>query len=145
VGGRHGLHRGGSVGVDQGLTRLFYDGTCGLCRGAVRFAAKHDREGHLRFAPLGGSTFLRWIPVEQRAGLPDSLVVQTPEGEVLLRSAAVIHLLCRMGPGWRWVGVALRWIPLPLRDGAYRLVAWLRPTTRACPPHGPGQDARFEP
>jgi len=145
VGGRQRLHRGGAVGADQGLTRLFYDGTCGICRWAVHFAAKRDWQEQLRFAPLGGSTCLRLIPEAQRVALPDSLVVLTAEGEVLLRSAAVIHLLGQMGPGWRMVGVGLSWVPPFLRDGSYRLIAWLRPTSRACPMDGTGQDARFEP
>ncbi len=126
------------------MTRLFYDGGCGLCRGTVRFAARHDRLGRIRFAPLGGTTFLRMIPASSRVSLPDSLVVLTPEGELLTRSEAVIHLLRRMGPVWNLGGIVLGWIPGPLRDAGYRLVARLRPRKRACPLEAPGPE-RFDP
>src|SRR5688500_7691993 len=33
---------------------LLYDGTCGLCNGAVQLVLRHDRRGTLRFAPLQG-------------------------------------------------------------------------------------------
>lgn len=51
----------------------------------------------------------------------DSVVVSTG-GEVLTKSDAVFALLARCGFPWslaRWSG----WIPRPLRDGIYDLVA----------------------
>lgn len=145
MGRRRGLHRGGAVGPDQGLTRLFFDGGCGLCSGAARLVARGDREGEIRFAPLGGATFLRCVPESERAGLPDSLVVQTPEGLLLTRTEAVIHLLNRMGPGWRQMGGLLGWTPRLLRDGIYGLAARLRPRRRACARNDLASDKRFEP
>lgn len=127
------------------MTRLFYDGNCGLCGGAVRVVARHDRSGQIRFAPLGGETFERLVPAEVRAGLPDSLVVFTPEGDLLTQSGAVIHLLLRMGPAWRLMGTVLAWIPESLRDAAYRLIARLRPRGRACAWEAREGDARFDP
>jgi len=138
------LHRGGAVGADQGLTRLFYDGGCGLCQGAVRFAAHHDSSGAIRFAPLGGETFRRLVPGEVIPHLPDSLVVLTPSGQLLLASDAVLHLLGRMGPGWRWLGAALAWVPAGWRDAAYRSVARRR-RRGACPWEPLAGSDRFDP
>lgn len=132
MGGGHRVHRRGPVDPHQGVTRVFFDGTCGLCRGAVRFAARRDRSAALRFAPLGGETFQRRVPAVLQATLPDSLVVLTPAGEVLVGSTAVAHLLLRLGGGWGRVGAALGWVPLPLREAAYRLVALLRPAEGPC-------------
>lgn len=147
-----GLHRGGPVGADQGLTpdpspgptRVFYDGSCGLCHGAVRFAARRDTLRRLRFAPLDGPTFRRAVPAEARRDLPDSLVVLTAEGAVLSRSEAILHLLRRLGSPWLAVAATLAWVPVPLRDGIYRLVARLRRRREACALVAPGDD-RFEP
>ncbi|MCB1033734.1 MAG: DUF393 domain-containing protein, partial [Acidobacteria bacterium] len=72
---------------------LFYDGNCGLCHGAVRFALRHDRKGCLTFAPLQGETFLREVTEPQRAALPDSLVLLMEDGELLTRSTSVIALM----------------------------------------------------
>jgi predicted DCC family thiol-disulfide oxidoreductase YuxK len=139
-----GLHRGGAVGPGQGLTHLFYDGGCGVCRGAVRFTAKRDRSRLIRFAPLGGETFERLVQSHLRAGLPDSIVILTPEGELLCRSGAVLHLLYRMGPMWHLVGILLSWIPVRLRDWSYDLLARWRPNGRACAAEAFLGDDRFE-
>jgi predicted DCC family thiol-disulfide oxidoreductase YuxK len=133
------------MGPGQGLTHLFYDGGCGVCRGAVRFAAKRDVSHLLRFAPLGGATFEQLVPPGLRTGLPDSLVVLTPEGGLLTRSEAVIHLLHRMGPPWRLVGFLLTWTPIHLRDWVYDQVARRRPAGRPCPRGFESSDPRFKP
>jgi predicted DCC family thiol-disulfide oxidoreductase YuxK len=127
------------------VTYLFYDGGCGLCCGSVRFAAARDRSGRIRFAPLNGETFRRLVPAEARTTLPDSLVALTPEGDLLTESGAIIHLLRRMGPAWRLAGAVLAWIPAPIRDGAYRLIARRRPRKQGCAWAVPLQDGRFDP
>jgi predicted DCC family thiol-disulfide oxidoreductase YuxK len=133
------------MGPGQGLTHLFYDGSCGICRGAVRFVAKRNASCLIHFAPLGGETFERLISSDRRAGLPDSLVVLTPEGELLTRSGAVIHLLHRMGPNWRLMGLLLTWTPVHLRDWIYDQVARRRPAGRPCPREFISGDPRFKP
>ena len=133
------------MGADQGLTRLFYDGGCGLCHGLARFVARHDRTGKLRFAPLRGETFTRRMPPENREGLPDSLVVLSPEGSLLTRSGAAIHLLLRMGPGWRACGLALGWVPSVIRDAAYDLLARHRPRRQVCAREDRVEGDRFDP
>src|SRR5438067_1150934 len=85
-----------------GTDTLFYDGHCGLCHRAVRFVLAEDRTGTaFRFAPLDGDAFRAALPAADRAQLPDSIVVRTAEGAVLTRSAAVRHILQRLGGLWR--------------------------------------------
>jgi predicted DCC family thiol-disulfide oxidoreductase YuxK len=106
---------------------LFYDGHCGLCHHAVKFVLRHDRSGTaFRFAPLQGETFLARVGAERRAGLPDSVVVLTREGELLVRSAAFLHIFRRLGGGWRVLAGLLGVIPRGLRDFVYDFVARIR-------------------
>lgn len=106
---------------------LFYDGHCGLCHRTVKFVLKRDRAGNaFRFAPLQGQTFQRLVPPEQRAGLPDSIVVRREDGVLLARSDAFIYILRRLGEGWRAPAAILRVIPRPVRDAVYDLVARIR-------------------
>ena len=106
---------------------LFYDGHCGLCHRAVKFVLKHDRSGTaFRFAPLQGETFLARVAAERRAGLPDSVVVLTRDGELLLRSAAFLHILRRLGGGWRVLASVLSIMPRGLLDLVYDFVARIR-------------------
>jgi len=129
---------------------VFYDGGCGLCHRAVRFAIAHDADGsRFRFASLDSEGFRRRVPAASRAGLPDSIVALTPDGTLLLRSAAVMHVLERVGGGWKVVGRLLQLVPRVVRDAGYDAVARIRyqlfaRPTDACPVTPPELRARFE-
>lgn len=134
--------------------RLFYDGDCGLCHHSVRFVLKRDETGHFRFAPLGGPTFEpfreRAVRANRDRGLPDSIVVVTKGGEVLIRSTAAAHVLRAVGGGWRIVGALLLAIPRPLRDLGYDAVARVRhrlfqEPDDVCPVPPAGQRELFDP
>ena len=130
---------------------LFFDGHCGLCHYAVKFLVKQDRSGMaFRFAPLYGETFQASIPVPQRMGLPDSMVVQTSDGSLLMRSDAWVHVLRRLGGKWKLVAVLLHIIPRPVRNFFYRLVARTRyhvfgSREEICPMMPPNLRTRFHP
>src|SRR5262245_6399251 len=130
---------------------LFYDGECGLCHRWVRFTLRRERgRGLFRYAPLQGPTFARLVPEERRGALPDSVVLRTAEGVLLVRSAAALHVLERLGGGWRALARLARLVPRPLRDFAYdRLAAvrrrlFARPEG-ACPLVPPELAGRFDP
>ncbi|HEX8409467.1 MAG TPA: DCC1-like thiol-disulfide oxidoreductase family protein [Thermoanaerobaculia bacterium] len=106
--------------------RVLYDGTCGFCHSGMRWLIAEDVTGtSFRYAPLGTER-------------PDSVIVQTEAGEVLVRSAAALHLLARMGGLWRVIGVLFGLLPRRVRDGMYDFVARVRyrifgRTKDACP------------
>jgi len=133
-----------------GRDTLFYDGHCGLCHGWVRFVLAEDEKNDIfRFAPLESDAFERRVPEEQRADLPDSLVLCRVDGTLLVRSAAIRHILGRLGGIWRVAGVASGIVPAPIRDRAYAAVAavrhrlFRRPAT-SCPVIPPHLRTRFE-
>jgi predicted DCC family thiol-disulfide oxidoreductase YuxK len=106
---------------------LFYDGHCALCHGTVKFVVKRDRTGSaFRFAPLQGETFQADVTVEQRAGLPDSIVIRSADGSLLARSDAVVRILQRLGGGWRILASILAVIPRGLRDAVYDFIGRVR-------------------
>lgn len=130
---------------------LFYDGHCGLCHRAVKFVLKHDHSGQaFRFAPLQGATFEARVPAERRASLPDSIVVLTNEGALLVRSDAFLHILRRLGGGWKTLAGALAVIPRAVRDAAYDSIARIRYSIfgkrdELCPIVPPDLRSRFDP
>ena len=102
--------------ADASVERIYYDGDCGVCHWAVGFVARRDPEGRtFRFAPLDGETFLREVPEEVREDLPDSMVVQTEGGDVLLRSRGLVYILRRLGGVWGFLGRLLWLVPRALR------------------------------
>lgn len=132
------------------MERLFYDGTCALCHGAVRFVLARDPEGRaFRFAPLDSAAFRAVAKDETRASLPDSIVLATDDGRLLTRSAAVLHILGRLGRGWRVLAKLGGLVPRGLRDAAYDLVARVRYRVfgrkdDACPVIPPALRSRFD-
>lgn len=105
---------------------VFYDGHCGLCHGAVKFVLRHDREGAFQFAPLQGITFRESVPASCQAGMPDSILVLTTSGDLLLRSDAFIYILHRLGGVWQIPAALVTIVPRPLRDAVYNLIARVR-------------------
>lgn len=100
--------------------RIFYDGDCGVCHWSVGFVARHDRTGEaFRFAPLGGEAFRANVPPEVGDNLPDSMVVHTRDGELLLRSDGVVYIFKRLGGFWKLLGRLLALVPRPIRDYGY--------------------------
>lgn len=129
---------------------VFYDGGCGLCHRAVRFALARDRDGRLRFAPLGGPTFLEVVDPAARAALPDSLVLRLPDGRLLTRTSALVAILGELPGPWPFLGRCLRLVPRPLRDLVYDAVAKIRrrifaKPEGACPLVPAGLRERFLP
>src|SRR3954447_10402285 len=89
--------------------RIFYDGDCGLCDRGIRFVLNRDLGGKaFRFAPLQGDTFRKSLPSALIPVLPDSMLVQTRDGRLLMKSEAWVHILHRLGGGWRLISSLLR-------------------------------------
>ena len=105
---------------------IFYDGSCGLCHRAVRFVLAEDRSGVFRFAPLDSEAFRAAIPEADRARLPDSIVVRTSEGKLMVRSAALLYVCERLGGVWRLVSIFARIVPTTLKDSLYDRIAGVR-------------------
>jgi predicted DCC family thiol-disulfide oxidoreductase YuxK len=114
--------------------RLFYDGGCGLCHAAVRFVLAEDPQGRaFRFAPLASDAFESRVAPEQRAALPDSLVLVLADGRVLVRGAALREIGERLGGLWRLLALASRCVPTRWLDALYDAVARRRARLFAAP------------
>lgn len=98
---------------------LFFDGVCNLCNSSIDFVVRHDKKRRYRFAPLQGATAAHAIPTQVDA--MDSFVL-AENGRIYLRSTAALKVLSGLGGIWS-LAKALLWIPAPLRDAVYRLIA----------------------
>jgi len=100
---------------------VFFDGECGMCGRLVRALLRADRRGALAFAPLQGETARRLLPP-----LPPDRgewgLVYLDERGIHRKADATFEVLRRLGGLWSIPALA-RFLPRPLRDGAYRHVA----------------------
>lgn len=129
---------------------VFYDGECGLCHGLVRFILPRDRAGRFRFAPLQGKTLAGAVTAEQRAALPDSVVILTTSGDLLLRFDSVLYVLRQLGGFYRVLAGPLSLLPAELREWIYNFIArhrkkWFRKPQTVCPIVPEQLRARFLP
>jgi len=118
---------------------IFFDGHCGLCHGFVRFVLTEDQSAKpLSFAPLQGDFVRSKVPEHIRVQLPDSVVVMDEKNNILVRSAAVIYVMKRLGGMWFLAASLLSLVPRALRDLGYVTCAFLRKailgtTQEVCP------------
>jgi predicted DCC family thiol-disulfide oxidoreductase YuxK len=115
-----------------GRLLVIYDGRCGLCNRAVRWLLRRDRRDRLRFAAfesakVAGVLARHGIDAPDAKWSPSTILVVrefgSPAERVLVRSEAVLALLAELPRPWPAVAAALKWIPLPVRDLGYRLIA----------------------
>ncbi|TPW27053.1 DUF393 domain-containing protein [Pararhizobium mangrovi] len=104
---------------DDGV--ILYDGRCGLCSRWIRFVARRDRDRRFRFTPIQspyGATLAKALGIDPADPQTNAVLL---DGRALMRSDGAIAIVSRL-PGWRFVGLA-RFVPRPLRDAVYRLIA----------------------
>ncbi len=110
--------------VENGAVILF-DGTCAFCEGSVKFIARRDSAHYFRF---GASQTPRAAELLAPYALTREMtrsIVLIEDGKVYLRSTATLRIARHLPIPWRWAAVFL-WVPRPLRDGVYRVVAAVR-------------------
>ena len=104
---------------------VLFDGTCAFCEGAVTFIAARDPAGYFRF---GASQSPQGTSLLARHGLSrDSArsIILIEDGQVYLRSTASLRIAARLPGPWSFARVFL-WVPVPIRDAVYRVVAAIR-------------------
>jgi len=103
---------------------LLYDGDCGMCSALVQFVLKREASPALRFVALQSDEGRR---LSGHYGVPDDLSTAAVihDDGVLLRSDAVLFAFRLLRQPWRTVGM-LTWIPRPVRDAVYRVIARYR-------------------
>lgn len=108
---------------------LFFDGECGFCDRAVRFAMSHDAKGRLYAATLAGETArVALQPFASMLVDIDSTVLYLPAtptraAAVQIHSDAALSVLRLLGGGWAVLGVLGHVVPRWIRDGAYKAFA----------------------
>ena len=103
---------------------ILFDGTCAFCERSVRFVATRDH-GYFKFGasqtPEGQALLAKYGTTREAA----RSMILIEDGEIFLRSTAVLKIARRMTAPWRWAAICL-WVPRPVRDAIYRVVAAVR-------------------
>jgi predicted DCC family thiol-disulfide oxidoreductase YuxK len=118
---------------DTGI--ILFDGTCAFCERSVRFIATRDPQGYFRF---GASQSPQAADLLARFGVTREStrsIILIERDQIFLRSTAALRIASRLTFPWRLARLLL-WIPKPLRDAVYRVIAAVRHriagTSNAC-------------
>lgn len=113
-----------TTGAAQGGIVLF-DGTCAFCERAVIFIASRDPDAYFRFGasqtPQAEALLMPYGVSRETA----RSIILIEGGQVYLRSTATLRIAAHLTPPWSWARIFL-WIPVPIRDAVYRVVAAIR-------------------
>jgi predicted DCC family thiol-disulfide oxidoreductase YuxK len=103
---------------------ILFDGECAFCEGSVRFMAKRDG-GYFRFGASQSPAAEALLAAHGTSRAATRSIILIEDGQVYLRSTASLRIARRLTAPWRWAAVLL-WIPRPIRDAAYNVVAAVR-------------------
>jgi len=109
--------------IDAQGPLMLFDGVCNLCNGALQFLLRVEKHDKLRFGTLqseAAAAVLEYL----YAPLDLSTVVYVNAGKLYTHSTAISLLLRHHAkPGWAFLGLVLAFIPKPVRDFGYLVVA----------------------
>lgn len=102
---------------------LLFDGVCNLCNGAIQFIIRRDPKARFKFASLQGDAG-RELAHERGIDLKamDSMILIEPGVAYYTKSDAALKIGKSFGGGWRLLEI-FEFIPRPIRDGLYSLIA----------------------
>ena len=103
---------------------ILFDGTCAFCERSVRFIASRDG-GYFKFGASQNPEGRELLAQYGTSREATRSLILIEDGELSLRSTAVLKIAGRMSAPWRWAAVLLL-VPRPIRDAVYRVVAAIR-------------------
>jgi predicted DCC family thiol-disulfide oxidoreductase YuxK len=103
---------------------LVFDGECAFCHRAVQFVLTHEHRTDLLFVPRD-SALGRSLREQYHLASVESLL-WIEDGHAFTEFDAVAHTAAYVGGPYARLASVARLLPLPLLNGAYRLVARLR-------------------
>jgi predicted DCC family thiol-disulfide oxidoreductase YuxK len=101
---------------------ILFDGVCNFCNRTVNIILKYDQDGHFKFAPsqsIGGIGVLQKFNLNQTS---TASVILIENDKVYTKTDAVIQIATHL-KGWPRLFSIIKFIPKPIRDFGYDLVA----------------------
>jgi predicted DCC family thiol-disulfide oxidoreductase YuxK len=113
---------------------VFFDGTCNLCGGIVKFIMMHDRHRRFQFLPMQSRVAQGILNLWGITRMDEAVLLD--DGMIYTGSAAGLRILRRLGGACKLL-CAFAVVPRPVRDWIYRQISRRRyrwfGQTAACP------------
>jgi predicted DCC family thiol-disulfide oxidoreductase YuxK len=104
------------------MTIILFDGICNFCNRTINIILKYDTQAYFQFAPsqsTAGKDILQQFGLDQKAS---ASVILIDNGKLYTKTDAVIQI-ARHLKGWPRLFRFIKFIPKPIRDFGYDLIA----------------------
>lgn len=108
--------------LTSGHLVFFYDGYCNLCSNFTQFIKERDLLGLINYAPLQSSFVKQFLIEHNLDATRINTIVCSVDGEVYIKSTAVIKILQQLPIPWPAIALFLL-VPEVIRDSFYDLVS----------------------
>ena len=101
---------------------ILFDGICNFCNRTINIILKYDTQAYFQFAPsqsTAGKDILQQFKLDQKAS---ASVILIDNEKVYTKTDAVILIATHL-KGWPRLFRLLKFIPKPIRDFGYDLIA----------------------
>ena len=106
----------------ENIQIVIFDGTCNFCNGSVNFIIARDPESKFNFAPMQGES-AKVLMKQHGIDNPDlDTFLLIKDGKLYQRTDAALEIAKDLTGYWKYFQV-FRFVPSPLRDIFYRLLA----------------------
>lgn len=101
---------------------IIFDGVCNFCNRTVNIILKHDKDNYFHFAPSQSNVaieIMQQYRIDQKA---ITSVILLDNKNVYTKTDAVIQIATHLS-GWPKLFSYIKFIPKPIRDFGYDLIA----------------------
>ena len=101
---------------------ILFDGVCNFCNRTVNIILEHDKEAHFKFAASQSNAGIHLIQKFKLNQTSAASVILIDNDKVYTKTDAVIQIANQL-KGWLRLFRLIKFIPKPIRDFGYDLVA----------------------
>ncbi len=101
---------------------ILFDGVCNFCNHSINFVIDHDSRQKFKFASLQSTLGQTLLASTDLSATQIDSVVYIHNGKAYIESTAALNIARQLDGLWSWLYV-LKFVPQPLRDWGYRLIA----------------------
>lgn len=99
---------------------IYFDGSCNLCHGGIRFINNYSKPNQFHFSTLQDHPEVRKL-IPKNSFL--KTIILLDNNQVYIRSEAIIQILKKMNPPYFFFGYLLSFFPVFLLDFFYNIVS----------------------
>jgi predicted DCC family thiol-disulfide oxidoreductase YuxK len=101
---------------------ILFDGICNFCNRTINIILKHDQEAYFQFAASQSNAAIDIMQAFKIEQIAIASVILIDNEKVYTKTDAVIQIATHL-KGWPRLFIGLKYVPKPLRDFGYDVIA----------------------